>query len=170
VAVYDEISGNSYQFNNVFNNQFNFKTYISNIFTDQKEACVYNTYLESKFTVDQYLANKMNVIEMENGPFLKSLTEKFLLQGAPTANNSNYDLSQIPMEVGIINYASDNPLVQNLTQESTSLQGVEPVLPGFFGSTSEDCRSGNLKAFVVGNTFRFLPLFVRSVPDWLVQY
>ncbi len=126
-AVYDEISGNSYSFNNVFNSQFNFKTYISNIYTNQKEACVYDTYLESKFTIDQYQANQMNVIEMENGPFLKSITEKFLLHGAEASTNTSYELSSLPMEVGIINYASDNPLVQNLTQESTSLQGVEPV-------------------------------------------
>ena len=51
---------------------------------------------------------------MESGHYLHALDEYY-------KNN----LINLPLELGIINYASDNPLVENLTKESLALRSIE---------------------------------------------
>lgn len=126
-SVYDEVSNSTFTFNNTFSENFNFETYISQIYRNQKAASVLGTYLENKSLIDRYTRDGINIIEMESGPYLRSLTEHFFLKNQPLPVDKLYNLTQIPFDFGIFNYASDNPLVQNLSHEKISLQGVEPT-------------------------------------------
>ena len=114
ISVLDETSGRTYDFDNIFNHYFPFSTHISKTILDQKAACVYGTFLENKPQMQRYVDSNINIIEMESGHYLHALDEYY-------KNN----LINLPLELGIINYASDNPLVENLTKESLALRSIE---------------------------------------------
>lgn len=125
--VYDEIANSTFKFKNIFSESFNFETYISQIYHGQKSASVLGTYLETKNLIERYSKDGINIVEMESGPFLRSLTEHYFLKDESLPPDKLYTLENIPLDFGIINYASDNPLVQNLTKEKIALEGVEPT-------------------------------------------
>jgi len=123
-VVLDETTNNVYQFNNIFNNSFPFKGVISQILTHQKSACVYGTLLENLNQIENYRKSNFNIIEMESGHYLASILEKFQLK-TPISQSFVYQLQPLPFDFGIINYASDNPLTENLSKESLNLSGIE---------------------------------------------
>ncbi|MBP9818135.1 hypothetical protein KBC75_05325 [Candidatus Shapirobacteria bacterium] len=112
-SVFDETSGNTYNFENTFNKYFPFESVISTVMLDQKAVCVYGTFLENNTQMKNYVDIGLNIVEMESGHFLSALNRKYS------------QLNNLPIDVGIINYASDNPLVENLTKESLSVRSVE---------------------------------------------
>lgn len=124
-AVFDEVSNNIYNFDNLFNHYFPFDSFISSIRTNQKAVCVYGTFLENKSQLENYISTGMNIVEMENGNYLSALLEKFPLDGKKAGVGNVYNLPTLPLDLGIINYASDNPFVQNLGQESINFRGIE---------------------------------------------
>ncbi|HEX8923853.1 MAG TPA: hypothetical protein VF828_03915 [Patescibacteria group bacterium] len=141
-AVYDEITNNTYSLNNTFNHNISYSPNISSIKYDQKSVCVFGTYLENEVMANRYLQNGFNSIEMENGAYLKAIAEKYLLSGDELSVDTQYDVSKCPFDLGIINYASDNPLVKTLAQESLGLEGIEPA---YLGSLSILQRIINLE-------------------------
>lgn len=124
-SILDETTGNLYTFDNIFNTHFPFESIISTIQPNQKAVCVYGTFLENNSQMHNYRDTGMNIVEMESGHFLSSLYRKYVLNGTPLPQSSLCNLGQLPLDVGIINYASDNPLVENLTKESLSVRSVE---------------------------------------------
>lgn len=123
-VVFDEVTNNIYQFDNVFNQFFPFKGVISQILTNQKAVCVHGTLLENKSQIENYKKSDFNIIEMESGHYLSSIVEKIVTK-QPLSQSSVYQLNNLPLDFGIINYASDNPLTENLSKESIEFRGIE---------------------------------------------
>jgi len=125
-VVFDERTSNIFLVNNVFNRQFPFKTLQSNVLSEQKSISVYGTFLENQAQLQRYAAAGFNIIEMENGPYLTALAEVQLARQFP--QNTVLSFDQLPLELGIINYASDSPLAgKTLSGGSLALKGVEPT-------------------------------------------
>jgi hypothetical protein len=126
-SVFDEKTSNTYQFNNVFTTDFNYQNIISHIFYHQKSVSVFGTYLENVETLENYQQQGINIVEMESGPYLSAITEKYILGNNDIAPNFHYNIDNLPICFGIINYASDIPLTKTLAEESVNLRGIEPV-------------------------------------------
>ena len=128
--VFDEHTQNSYLFNNCFNNFFPYVNNQGSILTNQKAVSVFGTFLENKALLNFYFKNNITIIEMESGPYLSAISESCYDQQSP--KNSIVDLNNCPFDVGIINYASDNPYssFQNLGDSQLGITGIEPVVLG----------------------------------------
>lgn len=123
--VADEVTNNTFKFNNVFNDFFPFFANISHVLTHQKAACVYGTLLENKTQIDNYRASGFNIIEMESSNYLTALVENYLLNKTPVSKSFIYNIDKLPVDFGIINYASDNPLTENLGHETYEFKSIE---------------------------------------------
>ena len=127
-VVYDEHTKNSYLFHNCFNHSLPFTNNQGSILTNQKAASVLGTYLQNKELLDEYSTANISILEMESGPYLSAIAEATYQDRLP--QNTIIDLNQAPLDIGIINYASDNPnnINGNLgTQGMMELTGAEPV-------------------------------------------
>lgn len=123
--VSDEITNNIYKFNNIFNDYFPFTANISRVLNHQKAACVYGTLLENQNQIDNYRHSGFNIIEMESSNYLTALVENYQLNKTPVSRSFYYTLDKLPVDFGIINYASDNPLTQNLGYEKYEFKSIE---------------------------------------------
>lgn len=127
-VVFDEHTKNSYLFDNCFNHNLPLVNNQGSILTNQKAACVLGTYLQNPQLLQDYTKNNITILEMESGPFLSAVAEASYSERLP--KETIIDLNQAPFDVGIINYASDNPYSpsSNLgTQGQMELAGAEPV-------------------------------------------
>lgn len=123
--VLDEISNSIIKLDNIFNQYFPFKSKISRVLSFQKAACVYGTMLENQSQIENYQKSGFNIIEMESSNYLAAILEKYTLNGQSFADSSYYNINDLPIDLGIINYASDNPLTQNLGHETINFRGIE---------------------------------------------
>jgi hypothetical protein len=107
-VVYDEHSGNTYWFANCFSSMDlePFLVYGSTL-DRQRAVTVKGTYLQNRGYLDFYYRENYTVVEMEAGPYLSALYEDVALTRHPTSESVN--MSQIPVDLGIIHYASDTP-------------------------------------------------------------
>lgn len=107
-SVYDEHSGNTYWFANCFSSTHldPFLVYGSAL-DRQRAVTVKGTYLQNRGYLDFFYRENYTVVEMEAGPFLSALYEDTYLNRHPTGEIVN--MSQIPIDLGIIHYASDTP-------------------------------------------------------------
>jgi len=123
-VVFDETTANVYFVKNIFNQFFPFKTFQSAILKDQKAIAVYGTFLETKNQLENYIKSGFNIVEMESGPYLTAISEVELRTHFP--ENKVIHLNNLPFDLGIINYASDNPLSEEtLGSGSLALKGIE---------------------------------------------
>ena len=99
--------------------------YISNLLKDLKAVCVYGTFLENRAQLENYQSSNLNIIEMENASYLSAIFEHYLNSQAKVSRNQSYHIDNLPLDLGIINYASDNPLSQNLGQEALGFRNIE---------------------------------------------
>jgi len=107
-VVYDEHSDNTYWFANAFSSAdlAPFLVYGSTL-DNQRAVTVKGTYLQNRGYLDFYYRENYTVVEMEAGPFLSALYEDAYLTRHPQGESVN--LSQAPIDIGIIHYASDTP-------------------------------------------------------------
>jgi hypothetical protein len=107
-SVYDEHSGNTYWFANCFSSTdlAPFLVYGSAL-DNQRAVTVKGTYLQNRGYLDFFYRENYTVVEMEAGPFISALYEDTFLNRHPT--NESVNMSQIPIDLGIIHYASDTP-------------------------------------------------------------
>jgi len=123
-VVFDETTANVYFVDNVFNEFFPFKTFQSQILKNQKAISVHGTFLENKTQLENYTSSGFNIVEMESGPYLTAMSEVELRTHFPEGKVIH--LNNLPFDVGIINYASDNPLSEEtLGSGSLALKGIE---------------------------------------------
>lgn len=125
-VVFDERNDKIFFIKNIFNEEFAFKAFQSEILKEQKAVSVRGTFLENQKQLERYSKANFNIIEMESGPYLTALSEarsvKLLSQGGV------FYLDNLPWELGIINYASDNPFLEkSLGEGSLALEGIEPT-------------------------------------------
>jgi hypothetical protein len=112
--VYDEHSGNTYWFDNCFaaEDLAPFLVYGSAL-DHQRAVTVLGTYLQNREYLDFFYRENYTVVEMVAGPYLSALYQDTFLTRHGTGQNVN--LASIPVDVGIIHYASDTPYTRSQT-------------------------------------------------------
>ena len=125
-VVFDERTNNIFNLTNIFNQYFPFPSFQSSVLQNQKAISVYGTYLENDSQLQNYIKTAFNIIEMESGPYLSAI-HQFLNQAVEFPHDIVAEIKNPGFDLGIINYASDNPLSQTLGDSVMSLSGVEPT-------------------------------------------
>jgi hypothetical protein len=124
--VFDERTNNVFHIDNAFNTYFPFPAFQSAILQNQKAIAVYGTYLENENQLQNYIKSGFNIIEMESGPYLTAI-HQYINKQSEFSTDVVANISQPGFDLGIINYASDNPLSQTLGDAVMSIKGVEPT-------------------------------------------
>jgi len=124
--VFDERLNNVIKFDNCFNIHFPVTSKKFSVLNNQKAISVQNVILENKSQIDNYLKLNFNIIEMESGSYLTAIAQKYNYQGE-FPHNQVCKLSNLPFDLGIVNYASDNPLSSNIGQSTLAMRGVGPA-------------------------------------------
>jgi hypothetical protein len=107
-TVFDEHTGNTYWLDNCFRYEdlAPFLVYGSAL-DNQKALTTRGTFLQNQAYLDLYYRENYTVVEMEAGPYLNALYEDTFPTRYP--NNENVNFSQVPVDFGLIHYASDTP-------------------------------------------------------------
>ncbi|MHB8647207.1 MAG: DUF6909 family protein [Thermomicrobiales bacterium] len=107
-TVFDEHTGNTYWLDNCFRYEHlaPFLVYGSAL-DNQKALTTRGTFLQNQAYLDLYYRENYTVVEMEAGPYLNALYEDTFPTRYPM--NENVNFSQVPVDFGLIHYASDTP-------------------------------------------------------------
>jgi hypothetical protein len=113
-VVHDEHSGSTYWLDNAFTvddlaPDLRFGTGLDN----QRAVTVKSTFLQNRSYLDFYYREAFTVVEMETGPYLDAVYEIADADRHPTGEAINF--SKLPIDLGIIHYASDTPYTQART-------------------------------------------------------
>ena len=113
-VVYDEHSENTYWFRNAFSNA-DLDPYLvyGSALDNQRAITVRGTYLQNRGHLDFYYRGNYTVAEMEAGPYLSGLCEDTFMTRYPY--REQVSLADIPIDLGIIHYASDTPYTRSQT-------------------------------------------------------
>jgi len=113
-VVHDEHSGCTYWLDNAFSvddlaGDLRFGTGLDN----QRAVTVKSTFLQNRSYLDFYYREAFTVVEMEAGPFCNAVYEIADADRHPVGEAVNF--SKLPIDLGIIHYASDTPYTQART-------------------------------------------------------
>jgi hypothetical protein len=113
-VVHDEHSGSTYWLDNAFSvddlaPDLRFGTGLDN----QRAVTVKSTFLQNRSYLDFYYREAFTVVEMETGPYCNAVYEIADADRHPTSEAINF--SKLPIDLGIIHYASDTPYTQART-------------------------------------------------------
>jgi hypothetical protein len=113
-VVHDEHSGSTYWLDNAFSVQdlaadLRFGTGLDN----QRAVTVKSTFLQNRAYLDFYYREAFTVVEMEAGPYCDAVYEIADADRYPEGEAVNF--SKLPIDLGIIHYASDTPYTQART-------------------------------------------------------
>jgi hypothetical protein len=113
-VVYDEHSDTTYWLDNAFRfddiqPDLRFGTGLDN----QRAVTVRSTFLQNRSYLDMYYREAFTVIEMEAGPYCSAIYEIADLERHPIGEAVNF--SKLPIDFGLIHYASDTPFTQART-------------------------------------------------------
>jgi hypothetical protein len=113
-VVHDEHSGSTYWLDNAFSvgdlaQDLRFGTGLDN----QRAVTVKSTFLQNRSYLDFYYREAFTVVEMETGPYCNAVYEIADADRHPTGEAVNF--SKLPIDLGIIHYASDTPYTQART-------------------------------------------------------
>lgn len=113
-TVFDEHTGNTYWLDNCFRYEHlaPFLVYGSAL-DNQKALTTRGTFLQNQSYLDRYYRENYTVVEMEAGPYLNALYEDTFPTRYPM--NENINFSQVPVDFGLIHYASDTPYSRAFT-------------------------------------------------------
>jgi len=119
-AVYDEHSHNTFWLDNCFSAR-DVLPYLADgsVLDNQKAITVKGTFLQNDEYLDFYYRENFTVVEMEAGPYLDALYEALYPDRYPTGDQIN--CSRLPMDLGILHYASDTPFTSAHTLGARSL-------------------------------------------------
>jgi hypothetical protein len=113
-VIHDEHSGSTYWLDNVFS--------VSDIapylmfgsgLDNQRAVTVKSTFLQNREYLDFYYREAFTVVEMEAGPYCNAVYEIADVDRYPVGEAVNF--SKLPIDLGIIHYASDTPYTQART-------------------------------------------------------
>jgi hypothetical protein len=125
-VVYDEHSENTYWLNNCFR-AADVAPYLryGSVLDNQKAVAVKGTFLQNRQYLDFYYRENFTVVEMEAGPYLDALYEHSYPTRYPAGENINFN--RLPLEVGVLHYASDTPYTRgrNLGSHNLSYYGMD---------------------------------------------
>jgi hypothetical protein len=113
-VVHDEHSNSTYWLDNAFSiddlaGDLRFGTGLDN----QRAVTVKSTFLQNRAYLDFYYREAFTVVEMEAGPFCSAVYEIADPDRHPVGEAVNF--SKLPIDFGIIHYASDTPYTQART-------------------------------------------------------
>jgi hypothetical protein len=113
-VVHDEHSGSTYWLDNAFSvddlsRDLRFGSGLDN----QRAVTVKSTFLQNRAYLDFYYREAFTVVEMEAGPYCNALYEIADADRHPVGEAVNF--SKLPLDFGIIHYASDTPYTQART-------------------------------------------------------
>jgi hypothetical protein len=125
-VIHDEHSGSTYWLDNAFSvddlaGDLRFGTGLDN----QRAVTVKSTFLQSRAYLDRYYREAFTVVEMEAGPYCNAVYEIADSERHPVGESVNF--SRLPIDFGIIHYASDTPYTQarTLGARGLSYQGMD---------------------------------------------
>ena len=113
-VVHDEHSGTTYWLDNAFEVEdiepdLRFGTGLDN----QRAVTVKSTFLQNRSYLDFYYREAFTVVEMEAGPYCNAVYEIADADRYPVGDAVNF--SKLPIDFGVIHYASDTPYTQART-------------------------------------------------------
>ena len=113
-VVHDEHSGSTYWLDNVFTvadiaPYLRFGSGLDN----QRAVSVKGTFLQNRGYLDFYYREAFTVVEMEAGPYCAAVFELSEPSRYPMGEPVNF--SKLPIDFGVIHYASDTPFTQART-------------------------------------------------------
>ncbi|HTX07014.1 MAG TPA: hypothetical protein VME22_00300 [Solirubrobacteraceae bacterium] len=113
-VVHDEHTGSTYWLDNAFSvddlaADLRFGTGLDN----QRAVTVKSTFLQNRSYLDFYYREAFTVVEMETGPYCAAVYEIADADRHPVGEAVNF--SKLPIDLGIIHYASDTPYTQART-------------------------------------------------------
>jgi hypothetical protein len=113
-VIHDEHSGNTYWLDNAFSfdDIAPFLRFGSGL-DNQRAVTVKSTFLQNREYLDFYYREAYTVVEMEAGPFCNAVYEIADADRYPAGEAVNF--SKLPLDFGIIHYASDTPYTQART-------------------------------------------------------
>jgi hypothetical protein len=125
-VVRDEHSGSTYWLDNAFSvddlaGDLRFGSGLDN----QRAVTVKSTFLQNRSYLDFYYREAFTVVEMEAGPYCNAIYEIADADRHPVGQAVNF--SKLPIDFGIIHYASDTPYTQarTLGARGLSYYGVD---------------------------------------------
>ncbi|MBA2277818.1 MAG: hypothetical protein H0W06_08645 [Chloroflexia bacterium] len=156
-VVYDEHSGNTYWFDNIFDYEVVSPWLLFGAALDnQKAVTVKGTFLQNQGYLDFYYRENYTVVEMEAGPYLSAIYEDVFLERHPTDQAINLTPLARHLDLGIIHYASDTPYTraQTLGARGLSYYGMDST----YASTIAILRRiFALEADLMGNNGASIP-------------
>jgi hypothetical protein len=113
-VIHDEHSGSTYWLDNAFsfNDIAPFLRFGSGL-DNQRAVTVKSTFLQNREYLDFYYREAYTVVEMEAGPFCSAVYEISDVDRHPVGEAVNF--AKLPVDFGIIHYASDTPYTQART-------------------------------------------------------
>jgi Family of unknown function (DUF6909) len=113
-VVHDEHSGSTYWLDNAFSvddiaPDLRFGSGLDN----QRAVTVKSTFLQNRSYLDFYYREAFTVVEMEAGPYCNAIYEISDAERHPV--NEAVNFSKLPVDFGMIHYASDTPYTQART-------------------------------------------------------
>jgi hypothetical protein len=113
-VIHDEHSGSTYWLDNAFsvNDIAPYLVFGSGL-DNQRAVTVKSTFLQNREYLDFYYREAFTVVEMEAGPYCNAVYEIADVDRYPVGEAVNF--SKLPIDFGIIHYASDTPYTQART-------------------------------------------------------
>ena len=113
-VIHDEHSGSTYWLDNAFtvSDISPFLQFGSGL-DNQRAVSVKGTFLQNRGYLDFYYRDAFTVVEMEAGPYCDAIYEFCEPGRYPVKEPVNF--SKLPIDFGVIHYASDTPLTQART-------------------------------------------------------
>lgn len=113
-VVHDEHSQCTYWLDNAFGvDDLAADLRFGNGLDNQRAVTVKSTFLQNRYYLDFYYREAFTVVEMEAGPFCNAVYEIADADRHPVGEAVNF--SKLPIDLGIIHYASDTPYTQART-------------------------------------------------------
>jgi hypothetical protein len=113
-VVHDEHSGSTYWLDNAFSvDDISPDLRFGSGLDNQRAVTVKSTFLQNRSYLDFYYREAFTVVEMEAGPYCNALYEIADADRHPV--NEAVNFSRLPIDFGIIHYASDTPYTQART-------------------------------------------------------
>jgi hypothetical protein len=124
--IHDEHTGNTYSFDNAFS-YTDVAPFLErgSVLDNQRAVTVKGTFLQNREYLDLFYRESYTVVEMEAGPYLAALYEVTHVSRHPLGEAIHF--RRLPLEFGVVHYASDTPYTRarTLGSRSLSFEGVD---------------------------------------------
>src|SRR3712207_222254 len=135
-VIFDEHSRSTYWLDNAFSvNDIAPYLIFGSGLDNQRAVTVKSTFLQNRDYLDLYYREAFTVVEMEAGPFCNAIYELADVDRYPVGEAVNF--AKLPIDFGVIHYASDTPYTQARTLGARGLSYF-----GMDSTRSEERRVG----------------------------